>query len=48
MKMTVLPENKPEVSDPAVDCSMQTIEEFAKILPGLWETPGVFEPKLPN
>lgn len=42
----ILPEDKPETTDPAVDCSMETIEEFYRILPGLWETPGVFEPKL--
>ena len=41
-----LPEDAPEVTDPAVDCSMETIEEFPKILPGLWEaTPAVFESK---
>ena len=44
----ILSEDKPEVPDPAVDCSMQTIEVFAKILPGLWGTQGMFEPKLPN
>ena len=39
----ILPEDKPEVSDPAVDCSMATIEEFRNKLPGLWETPAKFE-----
>jgi putative hydrolase of the HAD superfamily len=39
----ILPEDKPEVSDPAVDCSMATIEEFRSKLSGLWETPAKFE-----
>ncbi|KAL3909300.1 MAG: hypothetical protein SGARI_002671 [Bacillariaceae sp.] len=41
----ILPEDKPEVNDPAVDCSMATIEEFQSKLPGLWESTPVFDPK---
>jgi putative hydrolase of the HAD superfamily len=41
----ILPEDAPERTDPAVDCSMETIDDFFKILPGLWDTPAVFDPK---
>jgi putative hydrolase of the HAD superfamily len=44
----LLPDDKPEVTDPAVDCSIGTIEELPSVLPGLWGTPAVFDPKLPN
>jgi len=43
----ILPGDKPEANDPAVDCSMETIEEFAQLLPGLFRNPPVFEPKKP-
>jgi putative hydrolase of the HAD superfamily len=35
----------PEVTDPAVDCSMEVVEEFRTVLPGLWQTPAVFATK---
>lgn len=35
----------PAADDPAVDCALETIEELRSALPGLWETPAVFEPK---
>jgi putative hydrolase of the HAD superfamily len=38
----MLPQDRPEPTDPAVDCSMATIEEFRAKLPGLWETPAKF------
>jgi FMN phosphatase YigB (HAD superfamily) len=41
----ILPEDAPEVTDPAVDCSIATIEELASALPGLWQTPAVFQPR---
>mmetsp|Transcript_26876 Transcript_26876/g.39769 ORF Transcript_26876/g.39769 Transcript_26876/m.39769 type:complete len:260 (-) Transcript_26876:235-1014(-) len=41
----MLPEDKPDTTDPAVDCSMETIEEFFDRLPGLLEAEPVFEPK---
>jgi putative hydrolase of the HAD superfamily len=45
----ILPEDKPETSDPAVDVSMQTIEEFFEVLPGLLDNEApVFEPKIPS
>ena len=40
----ILPEDRPDASDPAVDCSIPTIEDLASVLPGLWQTPTVFEP----
>lgn len=40
----ILPEDRPEANDPAVDCSITTIEEFQSRLPGLWQDPPVFEP----
>lgn len=43
-----LPEDKPEAFDPAVDCSIQTIEEFFDILPGLLDPKPVFQPTPPN
>mmetsp|Transcript_27874 Transcript_27874/g.67522 ORF Transcript_27874/g.67522 Transcript_27874/m.67522 type:complete len:259 (+) Transcript_27874:164-940(+) len=43
----ILPEDRPEGNDPAVDCSMATIEEFQNRLPGLWSDPPVFEPTKP-
>ncbi len=39
----ILPQDKPEVTDPAVDCSMATIDELPTRLPGLWMTPAVME-----
>jgi putative hydrolase of the HAD superfamily len=44
----ILPEDKPQTSDPAVDCSMETIEEFFDKLPGLLDAKPVFEPKGQN
>jgi putative hydrolase of the HAD superfamily len=41
----ILPGDAPERTDPAVDCNMETIDEFSTVLAGLWETPAVFEPK---
>lgn len=41
----ILPEDRPETSDPAVDCSLQTIHEFPSVLASLWETPATFAPK---
>jgi putative hydrolase of the HAD superfamily len=41
----ILPEDAPEVTDPAVDCSIATIEELASALPGLWQTPAIFQPR---
>lgn len=41
----ILPDDRPEANDPAVDCSMETIEEILSALPGLWQTPARFEPK---
>ena len=38
----ILPEDAPEVTDSAVDISMETIEEFPQMLAGLWKTPAVF------
>lgn len=43
----ILPGDAPEADDPAVDCSMGTIEEFQSRLPGLWATPPVFDPTPP-
>lgn len=41
----ILPQDKPIVTDPAVDCSMETIEQFREKLPGLWdEMSPSFEP----
>eukprot|EP00980_Cylindrotheca_fusiformis_P008185 scaffold1734_cov196-Cylindrotheca_fusiformis.AAC.7 len=40
----ILPDDKPEINDPTVDCSMQTIEEFFDELPGLLDANPVFEP----
>jgi putative hydrolase of the HAD superfamily len=40
----ILPQDKPETTDAAVDCSMETIEEFPSRLPGLWNEHPVFEP----
>jgi putative hydrolase of the HAD superfamily len=37
--------DSPQVSDPAVDCSMEMIEEIRTTLPGLWKTPVNFEIK---
>jgi putative hydrolase of the HAD superfamily len=42
----ILPQDKPEATDPAVDCSMATIEEFQTKLPGLWKDPPTFEPPI--
>ena len=36
------PGDAPEKNDPAVDYSMEVIEKFRSALPGLWETPAVF------
>ena len=44
----ILPEDKPETSDPAVDCSMETIEEFFDVLPGLLDATPVFAPLVRN
>jgi putative hydrolase of the HAD superfamily len=41
----ILPGDRPEATDPSVDVSLATIEEFARALPGLWETPAVFDPR---
>jgi putative hydrolase of the HAD superfamily len=41
----ILHEDKPEETDPSVDCSMATIEEFQSKLPGLWQSLPVFDPK---
>jgi putative hydrolase of the HAD superfamily len=41
----ILQQDKPEATDPAVDCSMETIEEFPLRLPGLWKESPVFEPR---
>lgn len=41
----ILPGDKPEKTDQAVDCSLATIEELPDILPGLWGTPAVFDPQ---
>jgi putative hydrolase of the HAD superfamily len=35
----------PQLSDPAVDCIMEVIEEIRTTLPGLWITPANFEMK---
>jgi hypothetical protein len=43
----ILPEDRPEINDAAVDCSMATIEEFQVRLPGLWSDPPIFEPTMP-
>jgi putative hydrolase of the HAD superfamily len=40
----ILPDDAPEGTDPAVDCSMAAIEEFRTRLPGLWDPLPVFEP----
>jgi len=34
----------PVADDPAVDVSIETVNELQSVLPGLWETPAVFEP----
>eukprot|EP00934_Nitzschia_sp_Nitz4_P009299 Nitzschia sp. Nitz4//scaffold88_size82704//65480//66262//NITZ4_005305-RA/size82704-processed-gene-0.73-mRNA-1//-1//CDS//3329559533//9289//frame0 len=41
----LLPGDKPEVSDAAVDCSLGLIEDLPKVLPGLWATPPIFDPQ---
>ena len=41
----ILPEDKPEVNDPAVDISMETIDDFFDVLPGLLESEPVFDPR---
>ncbi|KAL3942372.1 MAG: hypothetical protein SGBAC_003438 [Bacillariaceae sp.] len=40
----ILKDDKPNGEDPAVDCSMATIEEFFTILPGLLDDNPVFDP----
>lgn len=40
----ILADDKPNGEDPAVDCSMATIEEFFTHLPGLLEEKPVFDP----
>lgn len=40
----ILPGDRPEANDPSVDLSLATIEEFPNALPGLWETPAIFDP----
>ena len=37
--------DKPEVNDPAVDISMETIDDFFDVLPGLLESEPVFDPR---
>ena len=41
----ILPEDKPEVNDPSVDISMETIDDFFNVLPGLLESEPVFDPR---
>ena len=41
----ILLEDRPQISDSSVDCSMETIDDFFKVLPGLLEDTPVFEPK---
>lgn len=43
-----LTDDKPNDSDPSVDCSMERIEEFFTILPGLLDDDPVFDPVVPN
>ncbi|CAJ1894854.1 unnamed protein product [Cylindrotheca closterium] len=40
----ILKDDKPNSEDPAVDCSMASIEEFFTMLPGLLDTNPVFDP----
>ena len=40
---TILPNDRPEANDPAVDFSLETIEEFPTALSGLWTIPAVFD-----
>ncbi|KAG7364066.1 HAD-like domain containing protein [Nitzschia inconspicua] len=39
----ILPQDKPEATDPTVDCSMESVEQLQLKLPGLWKTNPVFE-----
>jgi putative hydrolase of the HAD superfamily len=41
----ILPDDAPNVEDPAVDCSMEFVEEIRNALPGLWQSPAVFHAK---
>ncbi len=40
----ILPSDRPEANDPAVDCTIESIEELQTALPGLWDSPAVFAP----
>lgn len=40
----ILPEDRPETSDAAVDASVATIDEFPSVFSKLWESPAIFEP----
>lgn len=45
------PGDAPVANDPAVDVCIETVDELRVVLPGLWQTPPVFEPiqsLLPN
>jgi putative hydrolase of the HAD superfamily len=37
------PGDAPDISDPAVDVYVETADELRSVLPGLWESPAVFE-----
>ena len=41
------PGDAPVEDDPAVDVSIETVDELRTVLPGLWESPAVFEPIKP-
>lgn len=40
----ILPSDRPQADHPAVDCSIEAIEDLPRALPGLWQSPAVFEP----
>jgi putative hydrolase of the HAD superfamily len=39
------PGDAPDEQDSAVDVAIESVEALRNVLPGLWETPSVFEPK---
>lgn len=38
------PGDAPVANDPAVNVAIETVDELRTVLPGLWQTPAIFEP----